>query len=250
MQGQTWGWDSPAVVSLLGVACVVIPTFLWWETRAAAPLVRLTLYRRQNFGADSIILAGVQFALVGASVFGAVWSQDVLGFSAIRAGAALLPLTIPLLFVAPVAGRLYDRVGPRPLLVAGSLLVGGGLAWLAAHFALHEYAWLVPGYVAMGIGIGLTISPATTDALGAADTGERSQASGIVQTARQVGGVIGVAVLGAVVAHVSAVGPDATPVMRVDAATNGVSAAFWVGAVVTALMAVVALVVTRRAVPE
>src|SRR5262249_27352659 len=182
MQGQDWGWSSPVILALLAAAAVLIPAFLWWETRAAAPLVELSLYRQQNFGADSVILAGVQFALVGASVFGAIWSQQVLGFSAIRAGVGMLPLTIPLLFVAPLAGRFYDRVGPRPLLAAGSLLIGLGLGWLALHLHLREYAWLIPGYVAMGVGIGLTISPATTDALGAANARERSQASGIVQT--------------------------------------------------------------------
>jgi MFS family permease len=86
----------------------------------------------------------------------------VPGFSAIRAGVALLPLTIPLLFVAPLARRLYDRVGPRPLLALGSLLIGLGLGWLAMHLHLGDYAWLVPGYTAMGIGIGLTIFHATT----------------------------------------------------------------------------------------
>src|SRR6201991_4973786 len=218
MQGQTWGWGSPAVLALLAAAAILLPAFLWWETRTAAPLVQLSLYRRRNFGADSVILAGVQFALVGASVFGAVWSQQVLGFSAIRAGLALLPLTIPLLFVAPFAGRLYDRIGARPIVVTGSLLIGAGLAWLAWRLPAQDYTWLVPGYVAMGIGLGMTISPATTDALGVAAPGERSQAAGIVQTVRQVGGVIGIAVLGAIVAA------------HRTHPTDGVAAAYWVGA--------------------
>jgi EmrB/QacA subfamily drug resistance transporter len=226
MQGQTWGWGSPAVIALLAAAVVLIPVFLWWETRASSPLVALRLYREQNFGANSAVLAGVQFALVGASVFGAVWSQQVLGFSAIHAGLAMLPLTLPLLFVAPLAGRAYDRLGPRPLLVTGALLIGAGLAWLGWHLHLREYWWLVPGYIAMGTGIGLTISPGTTDALGAAPARQRSQASGIVQTVRQVGGVIGIAVLGAIVANVAAVGPDATAAAHRTASTNGVAAAY------------------------
>ena len=243
MQGQTWGWSSPAVVALLAAAALLTPLFLWWEHRAPAPLVQLALYKVKNFGPDSSILAGVQFALVGASVFGAIWSQQVLGFSAIRAGVAMLPLTIPLLFVAPLSGRLYDRVGPRPLLTAGALAIGVGLAWLGWHLPKHEYWWLVPGYIVMGAGIGLTMSPGTTDALGAAQPGERSQASGIVQTVRQIGGVIGIAVLGAIVAHVSAVAPPQT---RIDAATDGVAAAYWTGAGVMILMAGVAYRFLRR----
>ena len=246
MQGQTWGWGSPRVLTLLACAAVLIPLFLWWERRAAAPLVQLSLYRVQNFGADSAILAGVQFALVGASVFGALWSQQVLGFSAIHAGAAMLPLTVPLLVVAPLGGRIYDRFGPRPLMIAGSLLIGAGLAWLAWHLPHREYALLIPGYVAMGTGIGLTISPGTTDALGAATPSERSQASGIVQTVRQVGGAVGIAVLGAIVASVSAVGPDATRAAHLAASTNGVAAGYWAGAAMMAVMAVIAFVFVRR----
>ena len=144
-------------------------------------------------------------------MFGAVWSQQVLGFSAIRAGVAMLPLTIPLLIVAPIAGRLYDRDRPAP--AAGRRLAAdrAGLAWLGWHLPRARVRRvLIGGYVAMGAGIGMTISPATTDALGAAAARERSQASGMVQTVRQVGGVIGIAILGAIVAHVSAVAPAAT----------------------------------------
>ncbi len=246
MQGETWGWGSAAILGLLTAAAILLPVFLWWETRARNPLVELSLYRLRNFGGDSVILAGVQFALVGASVFGAVWSQQVLGFGPIRAGVAMLPLTIPLLIAAPLTGRLYDRVGPRPILVAGSLLIAAGLAWLAWRLPLQDYTWLIPGYAVMGAGIGMTISPATTDALGAAAPGERSQASGIVQTVRQVGGVIGIAVLGAIVAGVSSVSPGASPEARIDAATSGVAAAYWAGAGVMAAMALVAFAFIRR----
>jgi EmrB/QacA subfamily drug resistance transporter len=246
MQGQSWGWGSPAVLALLAAAAVLVPVFLWWESRVQAPLVTLKLFREQNFGADSAVLAGVQFALVGASVFGAVWSQQVLGFSAIHAGVAMLPLTVPLLFVAPLGGRIYDRLGPRPLLVAGALLIGAGLAWLGWHLHLREYGWLVPGYIAMGTGIGLTISPGTTDALGAAAAQHRSQASGIVQTVRQVGGVVGIAVLGAIVANVSAVAPEAGAAAHLTAATNGVAAGYWTGAGMMMVMALVAVVFVRR----
>ena len=246
MQGQTWGWTSSATIGLFAAAAVLSPVFLWWERHAAAPLVQLSLYRLQNFAADSSLLAGVQFALVGASVFGAIWSQQVLGFSPIRAGVGMLPLTLPLLVVAPLAGRLYDRIGPRPILVTGASLIGVGLAWLALHLGTHDYAWLIPGYVAMGVGIGMTISPATTDALGVAAPGERSQAGGLTQTMRQVGGAVGIAVLGAIVAHVSSLAPGASAAAHTTAATNGVVDAYWAGAATMGLMALVAWRFMRR----
>ena len=246
MQGQAWGWGSPVIVALLGGAAVLAPVFVWWERRCAQPLVKLSLLGMQNVRPDAVLLGGVQFALVGASVFGAIWAQHVLGYSPIRAGAALLPLTLPLLVAAPLAGRLYDRVGARPLLSAGPLLIAAGLGWMAFRLHEHEYLVLVPGYVALGIGLGLTISPATTDALSAAPPSERSQASGLVQTVRQVGGVIGVAVLGAIVQAGSHVAPDATPLQRIDASTSAVADAYWVGAAVMAVMAVAAFALVRR----
>lgn len=246
MQGQTWGWTSPAIIALLGGAAMLSPTFLWWESRAQAPLVDLKLFRLKNFGADGGVLAAVQFALTGASVFGAVWSQHVLGFSPIQAGVAMLPLTIPLLLVAPMGGRLYDHLGPRLLLTCGSLLIGCGLAWLAWHLHLRDYPTLIPGYILMGIGIGLTVSPGTTDALGGAKPSQRSQASGIVQTVRQLGGVVGLALLGAIVTQVSSVSPTAGAAAQVTASTNGVAAAYWTGAGVMLAMAVVVWCVVRR----
>ena len=221
-----------------------------WERRRSQPLVQLSLLNLQNFRAEGAILAGVQFALVGASVFGAIWAQEVLGFSAIRAGAALLPLTLPLLVVAPLGGRLYDRIGPRPLLTAGSALIAFGFAWMAFRLHVREYVWMVPGYIALGVGLGLVISPATTDALGAAKPADRSQASGLVQTMRQIGGAVGLAVLGAIVSAVSHVAPDASVEERLVASTNGVAAAYWVGAGVMVAMALAAFLFVRRREPS
>jgi EmrB/QacA subfamily drug resistance transporter len=245
MQGRSWGWDSPAVLALLGAALVLLPAFIWWERRAADPLVDLSLLRRGAFAVDAGVLACVQFALVGVSVFGAIWVQDVLGYSAIQAGLSLLPLTLTLLVTAPLAGRLFDRVGVALPLVAGSALVAASLLWLAALLGERSFALIAPAYVLMGAGLGLIMSPANTDALSAAPPAQRGQASGLVQTVRQVGGTVGIAVLGAVVSHVQfgSVAPDSP-----TAATEAVAAAYWVGgAVMVATTVAVALVLRPQA---
>ena len=211
MQGETWGWGSPAILGLLAAAAILLPVFLWWETRARHPLVELSLYRLRNFGGDSIILAGVQFALVGASVFGAVWSQQVLGFRPIQAGVALLPLTIPLLIAAPL-----DRPPLRPHRPAAD-----PRRRLAADRRRPRVARLAPAAA------GLRVADPRLRGHGRRHRHddlsrhhrrarrrrpeERSQASGIVQTMRQVGGVIGIAVLGAIIAGVSSVEPGREP---------------------------------------
>jgi EmrB/QacA subfamily drug resistance transporter len=242
MQGQVWGWDSPPVLALLGAAVVLAPTFVWWERRVDEPLVHLPLFRNGNFATDSAVLAAVQFSLVGVSVFGAIWVQEVLGFSAITAGLSLLPLTLSLLVIAPLMGRVYDKIGPRVPVSAGVALMAIALAWMAATLDERSYAIIVPAYVLLGCGLGMTISLSTTDAMGSAPPRQRGQASGLVQTTRQVGGTIGLAVLGAIVSavlHTS--GGD-----RLTAATSSVATAYWAAAGVLAVTAVAAAMLLRH----
>jgi EmrB/QacA subfamily drug resistance transporter len=279
MQGRSWGWGSPTVIALLAAAAVALPLFAWWELRAADPLVQLRLFRSRNFSVDNLVLALVQFGIVGVSMFGSIWVQDVLGFGPVTAGLSLLPLTLPLLALSVGTGRLYDRVGPRLPVAAGALLVAAGFGWLAV--ALHEvaYGWIVPGYVLIGVGLALVIAPASTDAMNAADRALRGQASGVVQTMRQVGGTLGIAVLGTLIANLvnhrvsdwvaadpSRAGdvgqiqtvlanPDAAPdhaadasvvEMLRDAVTDAISSAYWVAAASLLAAAVLAGLLLRR----
>jgi EmrB/QacA subfamily drug resistance transporter len=201
MQSRAWGWDSPATIGLLVAGVVLLPLMVLWELRQREPLVELRLFRSANFTADGIVLASVQFALTGVAVLGAVWVQDVLGFTAIEAGLSLLPLTLPVLFIAPNAGRIYDRIGPRGPVTLGCALAAVALVWVAAVLHQRSFGWLIPGYVVMGIGLGIMMTPANTDAMNAVEPQLRAQASAVLQTIRQVGATLGVAVMGTIVAH-------------------------------------------------
>jgi MFS family permease len=119
--------------------------------------------------------------------------------SPITAGLGVLPLIVALSGAAQLGGRWYDRSGVRPPALTGLALAVAGLAVWAAALPGLAYAGQVPGMVLMGFGLGLIMSPTNTDALGRVSPTERSQASGIVQTVRQLGGTLGVAVIGAVV---------------------------------------------------
>ncbi|MDO8213825.1 DHA2 family efflux MFS transporter permease subunit [Conexibacter sp. CPCC 206217] len=202
MQSRTWGWGSPQTVGLLIAAALLIPATILWELRQTAPLVQLRLFANHNFTADNTVLAAVQFGLTGVSVFGAIWVQDVLGFGPIEAGLSLLPLTLPLLVIAPRSGALYDRIGPRLPVATGAGLVAIALIWNAAAMSKLSYPWIVPGYLLMGIGLALVMGPANTDAMNAAPAALRGQASGVIQTMRQVGATLGIALMGTVVANV------------------------------------------------
>lgn len=281
MQSQQWGWGSAAVVTLLAAGLALIVGFVFVERRAAAPLIQLGLFASRNFSIDNGVLGMVQFALTGLTVFGAIYVQQLLGFSPISAGLSLLPLTIPLLLLAPQAGKLYDRIGPRPLVGAGAGLCGAGLAWSAAFLDKFSYPWLLPGYVAMGVGLALVMTPASTDAMNSAPTRFRGEASGVMQTVRQVGGTVGLAIMGTIVASVqtdklNAFGaqvhataaqeaalshklaeahgnPSAlhgVPSQVIDATrhalASGISSAYYVGASVMVLGSIIAWILLRR----
>jgi MFS family permease len=150
------------------------------------------------------VLAVVQFALTGLSVFGPIYMQELLHYGPIGAGLTLLPLTVPLLLLAPRAGALYDRVGPRRLVAVGCALTGASLLWCAAKLGALDYAWLVPAFVCSGAGLAFVMTPASTDAMNAAAPSLRGQASGVIHALRQVGGTVGLAIMGSAAAAVQA----------------------------------------------
>ena len=202
MQSSTWGWGSVSTIALLAGGILALLVFVLIELRVEQPLVEMRLFASRNFSVDVGVLGAVQFTLMGLTVFGAIWIQNVLGFDPIQAGLSLLPITIPVLFAAPIAGRFYDRIGPRLLVGMGTALGAIGFAWCALFLDKESFAWLVPGYVLMGVGIGQVMTPTNTDGMNSAEPRLRGQAGGVIQTLRQVGGTVGLAVMGAVVATV------------------------------------------------
>jgi MFS family permease len=125
--------------------------------------------------------------------------QNILAYSPLQAGVRFLPSTVVLIFVAPVAGRLSDRIGPKIPMTIGLLLTSGSLLWQSTITATTGYERLLPAFVLMGLGMGLVMSPMSTAAMNAVDQTKAGVASGILSTSRMVGGTFGVAVLGALV---------------------------------------------------
>jgi EmrB/QacA subfamily drug resistance transporter len=201
-ESSNWGWGSAKTIGAIGVGAVLLVAFVLIERGAASPLVELRLFGVRNFTGDATVLFFAQFALIGLTIFGAIFTQDVLGFTPIEAGLGMLPVTLPLLVAAPLAGRIYDRAGPRGLVTVGALAAAIGFAITAAVLGEQDYWVLVPGYILVGAGIGLVMSPTNTDAMSSAPLSLRGQASGTIQTVRQVGGTMGIALLGTLVANV------------------------------------------------
>jgi len=197
-QGNDWGWSSPAIMAAGGWGVALTLVFIVRERRSATPLLRLTLFRDRTFAAETFMLASIQGAMTANVVFGSIYLQRVLGFSPSRAGASLLCLITPVLVMAQISGRFYDRHGVRIPAVTGSGLIFLSMAYQCVALRLCEFAWIAPGLVLFGVGIGCIMTPVNTDALSRAPNLARGQASGLIQTTRQVGGSMGLAAVGAI----------------------------------------------------
>jgi EmrB/QacA subfamily drug resistance transporter len=202
IEGNRWHWGSAGIVGLLALAAIALVAFVALELRVRVPMVDFSFFRSRSFLGASLVAFIVSFAMLAMFFFLALYMQNILHYSPLQAGLRFLPSTVVLIFMGPIAGRLADRVGPRPLLVGGLTLTAGSLLWLSFMTARSGYGFVLPAFVLMGLGMGLTMSPMTTAAMNAVDRTKAGVASGVLSMARMVGGTFGVAVLGAIVAGV------------------------------------------------
>lgn len=198
IEGPTFGWANPVIVISLAGAVALFALFLVRERTAAEPLVDLRLFRQRTATAGNVAAALLLFGMFGVFFLMPLFLQNALGFGALATGLALTPLSLAMMVVAPFSGRLSDRVGSRWPAFAGLALAAVGVAWMSVLSRSTTPASLAPRYVLTGLGMGLVLAPVTSAVMGTAPPGEEGAVSGILATMRQVGGVLGVAILGAV----------------------------------------------------
>jgi MFS family permease len=221
VRGNELGWTSTEILASLGVGAALVAAFIAWELRAPHPMLPMRFFR-------SIFLL-------------APFLQVTLGMSPLEAGIRTLPWTAMPMLVAPIAGILSDRIGSRPLMALGLSLQAGAMAWLAVvSTPTVPYAELVLPFIMAGAGMALVFAPSANAVLGSVRQQEAGQASGATNAIRELGGVMGVAVLASVfTTHGSYASPQAY--------TDGMVPAVWVGAAVLAVGAIVALTIPRKA---
>jgi len=200
-QGQSKGWDSGYVRICECVAVIGLAVFVSWELRQQEPLVDLSLFRNLGFSLINLIALIFGIGMFGSTFLLPIFLQNMLGYPALLAGLTLLPAGLVMGVVAPFAGRLSDRIGAKPLVILGLAVMACSM-YLNSHINLQTsretiYGWLV----LRGIGMGLMFSPMTSLALGLVPRLKAGQASGLLNVIRQVGGSLGIAIFGTLLAR-------------------------------------------------
>ncbi len=200
IEGPSRGWGSPLIVGLLVLAAVTGAAFFAVERRAADPMLPLNLFRNRTFSAAVAVAGLAFFGTLSMLVFLSLFLQNVQGYSAVETGLRFLPLEGSIVVVAPLAGRVSGRIGSRWLMTGGMAMAGLALILLGRVQPETEYSHIWWNLTMLGVGMALTMAPATAAIMGSVASARAGVASAVSNTSRQVGAVFGVAVLGAVLA--------------------------------------------------
>ncbi|WP_025158541.1 DHA2 family efflux MFS transporter permease subunit [Leifsonia aquatica] len=243
-EGGTLGWAHPIVLGLIAAAILLLGAFVLVERRAAHPLLPFAFFRNRDAAAGNLVMLLVGGSTVALFFALSVYLQEVLGLDALGAGLSQLPLALALVAAAGTVPAVVAKVGLRPTLTGALLLLTAGVAW----FAIAGRTGLVTGFllpsVVIGVALGTTFVTATQLAVRGAGEAESGLASGLVNTSQQIGGALGLAILGGIAAAQTAA-LTASGSAPVDATAGGFQLLF-LGVAAFALIGAVATVVVRR----
>jgi EmrB/QacA subfamily drug resistance transporter len=198
------GWSDPAIYGSLILGAVLLVSFLVWEHLAEHPMMPLEFFRIPAFSAGNTVAFAISLGMFATFFFLSLYMQSVHGYSPFEAGVRFLPLTLAIIVTAPLAGRYASQHGSRAPMTYGLLLAGGGLLLLGMTLQADSTYWrMFPIFVVMGHGMGATMAPMTAAVMNSVGPQRAGLGSAMTNTSREVGGVLGIAVLGTILtAHV------------------------------------------------
>jgi EmrB/QacA subfamily drug resistance transporter len=240
IEANAYGWTSARIVGSFVVAVVSLTAFLVIERRRRSPMLDLSLFRSGTYAGANIAMLLVALAMFGVFFFVSLYMQNVLGYSAVQAGAAFLPMTVLIILVAPFAGKASDRYGSRWLMTIGMVLLGVQLLYFSQLGSDADFRKLLPGLIVGGLGMAMTMTPTAAAATRAVPVHKSGVGSAVLNAMRQVGGSVGIALMGAIVAHESSGRPGLEGFMA------GFERALFVAAMIAFAGSIVAFALVRQ----
>src|SRR5262245_4674958 len=240
IEANTYGWGSARILGSFALAALSFVAFIALEKRQRAPMLPLELFRNRTYTGANLVMLLVALAMFGVFFFVSLYMQNILGYSAVQTGAAFLPMTVLIILVAPIAGKTSDRLGSRGLITGGMTLLAIQLLLFSQLGADASFWNLLPALLIGGIGMAMTMTPSAAAATRSVPVDKAGVGSAVLNSARQVGGTMGVAIMGAIVAAEIGGGVP-TP----DSFMRGFERALLVAAAIAAAGAIVAYVLIR-----
>jgi EmrB/QacA subfamily drug resistance transporter len=198
IQGPADGWGDPPIIGAFVAAAVLLTGFVLWERRVAAPILDISFFANPRFTAASVAVTLVFFAMFGSLFFVSQFLQFVLGYSPLKSGAALLPVAGVLMVAAPASAKLVARFGSKAVVAGGLVLVSLALLLFGGISADSGYGFIAVVLCIIGVGMGFAMAPATDSIMGSLPPKKAGVGSAMNDTTREVGGALGVAVMGSV----------------------------------------------------
>ncbi len=199
IRGNTLGWSSAQILASLFLGAALLATFVIRQRGRLAPMLDLALFASRSFSTANLVGFLSSFAMFGSIFFITLFVQGVWGWKPLAAGLGTMPWTATIMLTAPIAGALAGRIGARRVVTAGMAAQAVSLFWIGtAASAGSSYLSLLPAFILGGLGMGLSFAPLSATVMSGLSDARQGEASGAYNTLRELGGVFGVAVLGAV----------------------------------------------------
>ncbi len=244
IEANSYGWSSGTILLLFAAAGLLLAGFVVLERHTRHAMLNLELFRKRTFAGANIAALLVSLAMFGIFFFVSLYMQNVLGYTPVHTGVIFLPMTVLVVISAPLAGKATDLFGPRWPITVGMLLLTAAL-FSFSRLGLHaSFLDLLPGMTIGGVGMGVAMGPMTTAALSTASVDEAGVVAGVITTSRQVGGALGIALMGAIVAAAETV-PRTDPRFPLQF-VHGFQHALETGAAITLIGALAAALLVRR----
>jgi EmrB/QacA subfamily drug resistance transporter len=243
-EAPKWGWLSAATLGTIGGSLALIAAFIWNEARAKHPLMPLSIFKIRNVTGANLMMAPIIAGMMGMFFLLSLYITNVMQFSPVIVGLAFLPFPVTLAIVATQVAKRVGKVGFKPFLVAGPLLVALGLAWLARlPIDSNYFTDLLPSLLLIPVGMGMAFMPLMVAATSGVPAHEAGLASGLINTSQQMGGAVGLAALSGIAASVTSSATNLTPLA---AMVHGYNRAFLAGVVFMIFAIVLGITVIRQ----